>query len=101
MNFILEETDKAFIMETNERLERNEDVRLFAVEGDKIYIKLQILDTAKANAFLFNLTGLDKKEDIAGKLGIEVAEINYATGDLKRDKIIGILERTLEDLKRS
>ena len=101
MKFIMEDTDKAFIKETNERLENNEDVRLFAVKGNKIYIQLQILDTAKANAFLFNLTGLDKKDEIHDILGIEIAEINYATGDLKRDKIIGILERTLEDLRRS
>lgn len=102
MKFILEDSDLAFIEETNDRIKRGENVTLFGTEGDKIYAELKITDTALANAFLFSIFCINPRvsERISKDLGVTVESINFRTGDLKKEKIIGILERTLEDLQR-
>lgn len=103
MQFIMDNKDMEFIEETEDRIRRGENVNLLGVEGDKIYLELKITNTAKANAFLFNIFSINTKkiESISEDLGVIIERINYRTGDLQKEKIMGILERTLEDLRRS
>lgn len=101
MKFIIDETDRDYMDSTNKRIENKENVSLFAKQGEKIYLKLEILDTAKANMFLYNLLDLNSRKDLMNDFGINPLEINYFSGDTQKDRIISTLKRTIQELERN
>ncbi len=98
MKIILEDSEKDYIKRINDGLSIENPLAVLCGEKKGYSISFDVVDIAKANAFIAYLMSPKKTKEIENILGIRVASVNYATGDVKLNELKHCLKKFLVEL---
>lgn len=102
MKIILEYGDKDYIKRINESLSTDDPIPVFCGEKKGYSISFDVVDIAKASAFVAYLmtSNTETVKEIEDILGVRIISINYATGDIKLNELKAKLQNFMDELNR-
>ncbi|WP_304841229.1 hypothetical protein [Phocaeicola sartorii] len=102
MKIILEDGDKDYIKRINESLSTDNPIPVFCGKKKGYSISFDVVDIAKASAFVTYLMtpNTETVKEIEDILGVRIVSINYATGDIKLNKLKAKLQNFMYELNR-
>lgn len=101
MKIIFEDGEKEYIQRINANLNTDNPVPVFCGEKRSYSISFDVVDIAKANAFISFLMSPteEKQKEIEQMIGINIKSVNYQSGDLKLANLKSMLRKFLEELE--
>ena len=101
MQIILDDKDKSYIDKLNQDLQEGKNIPLFVPKKRNYSVSFDVLDVAKANAFILGIVmnpTNEKVKEVEENLGIRFTSINYSSGDAKLSELKQYLEEFMNKL---
>ena len=100
MKITLEDGEKDYIKRINDGLSAENPIPVFCGEKKGYSLSFDVVDIAKANAFVAYLMtpNTETAKEIEDILGVRITSINYATGDIKLNELKAKLRSFMDEL---